>query len=53
VLEGGSERHNFAPAWALGAEAEAGPDVGNLAAGRGEPGRGPARGAGIRGAAVW
>ena len=50
MLESGSERHDFAPAWELGAEAEAEPEVGNPAAGAGEPGRGPARGAGIRGA---
>ena len=50
MLESGSEWPDFAPAWELGAEAEAGPEVGNLAAGRGEPARGPGRGAGIRGA---
>ena len=33
MLESGPERHAFAPAWELGAEAEAGPEVGNLAAG--------------------
>ena len=49
MLESGSERHDFSPAWELGAETEAGPEVGNLAAGAGEPGRGSARGAGIRG----
>jgi hypothetical protein len=30
-----------------------GPEVGNLAAGDGEPGQAPARGAGIRGAVGW
>ena len=39
MLESGSEWPDFAPAWELGAEAEAGPEVGNPAAGAGEPDR--------------
>jgi hypothetical protein len=50
VPESGPERRVFAPAWGWVAEAEAGPEVGNLAAGAGEPGQGPACGAGIQGA---
>ena len=53
MLESRPERPDFAPAWELGAEAEARPEVSYPAVEGGEPGRGPARGAGIRGAGGW